>query len=135
MPLAEVSSRGSGDPQLQRPRDRGLRFRPRQGTPSSWDCQLRPCPAPIAGSTPTSCYHWPGRNPWLLALPWVSFRSLSVAVPDMDDEEGEGEEDDDDDEEEERLEDIDEEGDEEVGEEDEQDDEGKEGEEDEGEDE
>ncbi|ELK28385.1 hypothetical protein MDA_GLEAN10025764 [Myotis davidii] len=53
-PLAEASSLGSGDPQLQRPCDLGLRFRPRQGTPSSWDCQLRPCPAPITGSTPTS---------------------------------------------------------------------------------
>ncbi|ELK29947.1 hypothetical protein MDA_GLEAN10019617 [Myotis davidii] len=62
MPLAEASGPGSGDPQLQRPCDRGLRFGPKQGTPSSLDCQLRPCPAPIAGSTPTSCYHWPGRQ-------------------------------------------------------------------------
>ncbi|ELK33388.1 hypothetical protein MDA_GLEAN10014207 [Myotis davidii] len=60
MPLAEASSLGSVDPLLQWSRNHGLRFRPRQGTPSSRDCQLRPCPAPIAGSTPTSCYLWPG---------------------------------------------------------------------------
>ncbi|ELK23548.1 Splicing factor 45 [Myotis davidii] len=37
-PLAEASGPGSRDPQLQRPRNRGLRFR---HTPSSRDCQLR----------------------------------------------------------------------------------------------
>ncbi|ELK28868.1 Potassium channel subfamily U member 1 [Myotis davidii] len=39
MPLAEASAPGSGDPQLQRPLNRGLHFRPRQGTPSSRDSQ------------------------------------------------------------------------------------------------